>query len=130
MQQSESLFWYFEFLRQSPFQSLHGLFQGQGELEACSGGGVDVQIHGGLSRDGLAGRSPAAGAAPGAGMLVHPITCGQRWGGKTSTVGNEESEEDGEADPPLRLPARVLLASQRQHSESALSRTLARRESE
>lgn len=80
VQQSESLFWYFEFLRQSPFQSLNCLFQGQGELEACAGGGVDVQIHGGLSRDGLAGRSPAAGAAPGAGMLVHPITCGQRWG--------------------------------------------------
>lgn len=99
---------------------------------------MDVQIHGGLSRDGLAGRSPAAGAAPGAGMLVHPITCGQRWGGKTSRIWNEEREEDGEADPSLRLPARVLHANQKQHSESALSCTLglgasfslARRESE
>lgn len=80
VQQSESLFWYFEFLRQPPLQSLHGLLQGQRELEAGAGGGVDVQIHGGLSRDGLAGRSPATGAAPGAGMLVHPITCGQRRG--------------------------------------------------
>lgn len=42
VQQSESLFGYFEFLRQPPLQSLHGLFQGQGELEACAGGGVDV----------------------------------------------------------------------------------------
>lgn len=39
---------------------------------------MDVQIHGGLRRDGLAGRSPATGAAPRAGMLVHPITCGHR----------------------------------------------------
>lgn len=40
---------------------------------------MDVQVHGGLSRDGLARRSPATGAAPGAGMLVHPITnyCGE-----------------------------------------------------
>ena len=89
VQQSESLFGYFEFLRQPPLQSLHGLLQGQGELEACAGGGVDVQIHGGLSRDGFAGRSPATGAAPGAGMLVHPITCGQRWGGG----GGETSRE-------------------------------------
>ena len=61
---------------------------------------MDVQIHGGLSRDGLAGRSPATGAAPGAWMLVHPITCGQRGGGdKTSRIGNEDDEVDGEADP-------------------------------
>lgn len=90
VQQSESLFWYFESLRQSPLQSLHGLLQWQGELEACAGGGVDVQIHGGFSRDGLAGRSPATGAASGTGMLVHPITCAQRSGGgghKTSGAG-------------------------------------------
>lgn len=80
MQQSESFFRYFEFLRQPPLQSFYSLLLGQGELEPCSGGGVDVKIHGGLSRDGLAGRSPAAGAAPSAGVLVHPITCGQRRG--------------------------------------------------
>lgn len=87
---------------------------------------MDVQIHGGFSRDGLAGRSPATGAAPGTGMLVHPITCGQRgggrWGDKTSKAGDEEGEEEedgGEADPSLRLPSLVLLANnQRQHSES------------
>lgn len=78
VQQSEPLFWYFELLRQPPFQSFHGLLQGQGQLEACAGGGVDVQIHGWLSRDGLAGRSSATGAAPGAGVLVHPITCSWR----------------------------------------------------
>lgn len=81
VQQSEPLFWYFELLRQPPLESLHGLLLGQGELEAGAGGGVDVEIHGGLARDGLAGRSPATGAAAGAGMLVHPITCGQRVGG-------------------------------------------------
>lgn len=80
VQQSESFFRYFEFLRQPPLQSFYSLLLGQGELEPCSGGGVDVKIHGGLSRDGLAGRSPAAGAAPSAGVLVHPITCGQRRG--------------------------------------------------
>lgn len=81
MQQSESLSGYFESLCQPPLQSVHGLLLRKGELEACSGGGVDVQIHGGLSRDGLAGRSPAAGAAPGAGVLVHPITnyCGDNF---------------------------------------------------
>lgn len=80
VQQSESFFRYFEFLRQPPLQSFDSLLLRQGELEPCSGGGVDVKIHGGLSRDGLAGRSPAAGAAPSAGVLVHPITCGQRRG--------------------------------------------------
>lgn len=44
-------------------------------------------------------------------------------GGKTSRVGNEDSEEGGEADPSLRLPSRVLLVNQRQHSESVLSLT-------
>lgn len=124
MQQRESLFWYFEFLRQPSLQSFHGLLQGQGELEAGAGGGVDVQIHGGLSRDGLAGRSPATGAAPGTGMLVHPITCGQRREDKqTSRAGDEEGgeEETGEADPSLRLPSRVLLTNVMQHSGSFLS---------
>lgn len=106
VQQSESLFWDFESLRQPPLQSLHGLLKGQGELEACAGGGVDVQIHGGLSRDGLARRSPTTGAAPGAGVLVHPITCGQRRGGggnKTSRAGEEEGQQDGGGGDPRPL---------------------------
>lgn len=49
---------------------------------------MDVQIHGGFTRDGLAGRSPAAGAAPGARMLVHSIACGQG-GDKASGAGLE-----------------------------------------
>lgn len=76
MQQREPLFGYFEPLREPPLQPVHGLLLGQRELEAGAGGGVDVKVHGGLGGGGLAGRrSPAAGAAPGAGMLVHPITC-------------------------------------------------------
>lgn len=79
VQQNEPLLGHAEFLRQPSFQTLHGLLLGQRELEAGAGGGVDVQVHGGLRRDGLAGRSgPATGAAPGAGMLVHPIACGRR----------------------------------------------------
>lgn len=86
---------------------------------------MDVQVHGGLSRDGLARRSPATGAAPGAGMLVHPITCGQRRGRQDEqSRGMKKVEEDGEADPSLRLPSLVLLANQRQHSESFLSFSL------
>lgn len=45
-------------------------------------------------------------------------------GDKTSRAGDEEGEGDGEADPSLRLPSRVLLANQRQHSESFLSLAL------
>lgn len=83
---------------------------------------MDVQVHGGLSRDGLAGRSPATGAAPGAGMLVHPITCDQK--GETRRAEPVDDEEDGEADPSLRLASLVLLANQKQHSESFLSFSL------
>lgn len=79
VEKGESFFWYFESLRKSSLQSFHCLLQGKRELEACAGCGMDVQIHGGLTRDGLAGRSPAAGAAPGARMLVHSIACGQGW---------------------------------------------------
>lgn len=46
-------------------------------------------------------------------------------GDKTSRAGDEECEEGGEADPSLRLLSRVLLANQRQHSESFLSFSLA-----
>lgn len=109
-------------MRQSPLQSLHGLLQWQGELEACAGGGVDVQIHGGFSRDGLAGRSPATGAASGAGMLVHPITCAQRRGEtRRAEPGSEKGEKNSEADPSLPLQSLDLLANQRQHSERSLS---------
>lgn len=73
VQQRQSLLGHFEFLRESPLEPLDGLLGGDGHLEACAGGGLDVQIHGGLIRDGLAGRGPAAGAALGAGMLVHSI---------------------------------------------------------
>lgn len=117
VQQSESLFGDFESLRQPPLQSLHGLLQGQGELEACAGGGVDVQIHGGLSRDGLARRSAATGAAPGAGVLVHPITCVQR-----RDVGVEtrraEARVSGVARTVRPLASLVLPA---QHSEPSPS---------
>lgn len=103
MQQSESLFGYFKSLREPSLQSLHGFLLGQGELEACAGGGVDVQIHGGFSRDGLAGRSPATGAAPGAGMLVHSTTCARRrreggkgWGrdGKREDKASKSRDEE------------------------------------
>lgn len=123
MQQSESLFGYFESLREPSLQSLHGLLLGQGELEACAGGGVDVQIHGGFSRDGLAGRSPATGAAPGARMLVHSITCarrrrgegtGREEGGKTrrARVGMKKGFRRRKRNPSLRLSSLG-----RQHSE-------------
>lgn len=73
---------------------------------------MDVEIHGGLSRDGLAGRSPATCAAPSAGMLVHPITCDQRGGlDATSTAGNEEN--GGRSV----VSANVPLGNQRQHSK-------------
>jgi len=105
VQQSESLARHFESLRQPPLQPVHGLLLGQTELEACAGGGVDVQIHGGLRRDGLTGRSPATGAAPGAGVLVHPITCGlmKGGGGGRSRAGDEVffpgEGKDGEESP-------------------------------
>lgn len=83
---------------------------------------MDVQIHGGFSRDGLAGRSPATGAASGAGMLVHPITCAQRRGEtRRAEPGSEKGEKNSEADPSLPLPSLDLLANQRQHSELSLS---------
>ena len=80
VQQRQSLLGYFEFLGQPPLQPLDGLFGGDGQLEACAGSGMDVQIHGGFTRDGLAGRSPSAGAAAGAGVLVHSIACTGRGG--------------------------------------------------
>jgi hypothetical protein len=46
---------------------------------------MDVQIHGGFTRDGLAGRSPSAGAAAGAGVLVHSIACTGRGDGGDET---------------------------------------------
>lgn len=98
VQQRESLFWYFESLRQPLLQALHGLLQGQGELEACASGGVDVKIHGGLSRDGLAGRSTTTSAAPGVRVLVHPITCGQKRADETSRAAVME-EKMGEGGP-------------------------------
>lgn len=83
---------------------------------------MDVQIHGGFSRDGLAGRSPATGAASGAGMLVHPITCAQRRGEtRRAKPGSEKGEKDSEADPSFPLQSLDLLANQRQHSELSLS---------
>lgn len=55
---------------------------------------MDVQIHGGFTRDSLAGRSPATGATPSGGMLVHSITCGQRRGGdKTRREAEREAGE-------------------------------------
>lgn len=60
---------------QSSLQPLYRLLQWKGELEASAGSRMDVQIHGGLTGDGLARRSSAAGAAPGAWMLVHSIAC-------------------------------------------------------
>lgn len=83
---------------------------------------MDVQIHGGFRRDGLAGRSPATGAASGAGMLVHPITCAQRRGEtRRAEPGSEKGEKNSEADPSLPLQSLDLLANQRQHSELSLS---------
>lgn len=104
VQQSESFFRYFEFLREPLLQPFHRLLLGQGELEPRAGGGVDVKIHGGLSRDGLAGRSPAAGAAPSAGVLVHPITCGQRRVETRRAQPGMERGGEREKDPTATVP--------------------------
>lgn len=75
VQQSQPLLRHLEALGQAPLQPLHRLLGGHGELIAGAGGGVDAQVHGGLAGEPLAGGSPAA-AAPGAGLRVHPPTCG------------------------------------------------------
>lgn len=123
MQQSESFFRYFEFLREPLLQPFHRLLLGQGELEPCAGGGVDVKIHGGLSRDGLAGRSPAAGAAPSAGVLVHPITCGQR---RVETRRAQPGMEKGRARGGDEDPTATVPRSARESKAAFRKRVLCR----